>query len=182
MIFSIRNAIPRNMLKLLLNALVFSHLHYSLVVLHSTEKKFLTSIEKQINCALKATFNRKKSDSTKELRKEHSVIPISLFLETKKILYFWRIKRGLLPSFDNTLGKPLPTWTIEESNTATRLFCKDIFKSNKWRYGFVGSAIKSLNNLPHSIKRNANKRNFKSYLVNFQLESLSKSRILVIRY
>ena len=73
------------MLKLLLNALVFCHLHYSAVVLRSKEKNLLISIEKLINWASKATFNRKKFDSIKELKKEHSVITIRFFLEKDSV-------------------------------------------------------------------------------------------------
>ena len=69
-----------------------------------TLKKFANNYRKKINLALKATFYRKRFDSTKELKREHSVIPISLFLE-KKILFFLKIKQRLLPYFDILLGQ-----------------------------------------------------------------------------
>ena len=70
-VYAIRNSIPKNMLKLLLNAFVFSHLvtYITLGRVTSIRKHLLRCIEKQINWVLKGTFNGRKFDSTKVLKK-----------------------------------------------------------------------------------------------------------------
>ena len=50
---------------LLLQSLVFSHLHYSSVVLSGISQKLILSLDKQINCALKTITYRKKYESSR---------------------------------------------------------------------------------------------------------------------
>ena len=114
-IYTIRNSLPGSSLKLILNALVLNHLHYSAVVIQSMGKNLLVSIEKQINWALKAFFYWSKFESTKQLRLEHNILHIKLFIETKRLLYFWKIKSGQLPVFSPKTGQSLATWSVVQS-------------------------------------------------------------------
>ena len=48
----------QNLLILVLNTLVLSHLHYSAVIIHENffEQNLIVSLEKQLNWSLRATF------------------------------------------------------------------------------------------------------------------------------
>ena len=60
-LYAIRNIFP-TATRLLLNALVLSHLHYSSVLLTGISENLITTLEKQLNWGIKACFNRTKFD------------------------------------------------------------------------------------------------------------------------
>ena len=53
-LYSVRDIFPRKTRKLLLNALVVSHLHYSAILLSGISENHLTTLEKQFNWVIKA--------------------------------------------------------------------------------------------------------------------------------
>ena len=163
------NSLPRSSLKLILNALVLSHLHYSAVVIQSNGKNLLVSIEKQINWAMKASFYWSKFESTKELRLEHNILPIKLFMETKRLLYFRKIKSGQLPAFSPKTGQSLATWSVVQSCRTKTLFWNCKFKGQNLQNGFIRTAVKDWNALPESIRNKEQKKDFKSKLIAYQI-------------
>ena len=139
----------------------FSHLHYSAVVIKSIGKNLLVSIEKQINWALKASFYWSKFESTKELKLEHNILPIKLFIETKRLLYFWKIKLGQLSAFSPKTGQSLATWSVVQPRRTKTLFSNCKFKGQKLQNCFTRTAIKDWNALPESISTKNRKKTLK---------------------
>ena len=115
-IYAIRKSIPQKLLILVLNALVLSHLHYSAVIIHAIEQNLLMSLEKQLNWSLRATFFRLKFESVQDMKCSRNILPVKLFLKTKKLQYFSKIKKQLRPAFSPTSGRPLITWNLHESD------------------------------------------------------------------
>ena len=114
-IYAIRKKIPQKLLILVLNTLVLSHLHYSAVIIHAIEQNLLMSLEKQLNWSSRATFLRQKFESVQDIKCSRNILPVKLFLKTKRLQNFWKIKKQLRPAFSPTSGRPLITWNLHES-------------------------------------------------------------------
>ena len=76
--------------RLLLNALVISNLHYSGLLLVSSKYNCFIKLEKQLSCAVKTCYNRKKN-TTVDLKLKHQNLPIKFFLEYKVLNYFMKL-------------------------------------------------------------------------------------------
>ena len=74
---------PEKTRLLLLNALVISHLHYSALLLASSKNNCFFTLEKQLSWAVKTCFNRKKYDSSSDLKQKHQNLPIKFLWNTK---------------------------------------------------------------------------------------------------
>ena len=75
----IKHPFPFSIKILLMNALILSHLHYSSVVIQGISKNLTVSLEKQLSWAVKSCFNRKKFDSSADLKLKFGILPIKLF-------------------------------------------------------------------------------------------------------
>ena len=106
-IYTIRRTIPDNMKKLILNALALSHIHYSATIIQSINQYLVLTLDRQLNWAVKASFFRKKFDSSRDLKLNHKILPIHYFLKLKRINYIWKIKTNQLPAFDKSRGREL---------------------------------------------------------------------------
>ena len=140
-IYAIRKSIPQKLFILVLNALVLSHLHYSAVIIHAIEQNLIMSLEKKLNCSLLATFFRQKFESVQDIKCSRNILPVKLFLQTKRLQYFWKIKKQLRPAFSPTSGRPLITWNLHESIRTKKLFWDQKFFSIKRQNSFVRLAI-----------------------------------------
>ena len=60
--------------RLLLNALVISHLQYSGHLLASSKNNCFITLEKQLSWAVKTCFNRKKYDRSSDLKLNHQIL------------------------------------------------------------------------------------------------------------
>ena len=124
---------------------------------------------------MKASFYWSKLESTKELRLEHNILPIKRFIETKRLLYFRKIKSGQLPTFSPKTGQSLATWSVVQSRRTKTLFWNCKFEGQKLQNCFTRTAIKDWNALPESIRNKEQKKDFKSKLIAYQIEKF-KSR------
>ena len=95
----ISRPVPEQTRLLLLNALVISHLHYSGLLLVSSKNNCFITLEKQLSWAVKTCFNRKKYDSSFDLKLKHQILPIKFFLEYKVLNYFMNFTSNQLPIF-----------------------------------------------------------------------------------
>ena len=91
-IYTIRRTIPDNMKKLILNALVLSHIHYSATIIQSINQNLVLTLARQLNWAVKASFFRKKFDSSRDLKIMHKILPMHYLWKLKRINYIWKIK------------------------------------------------------------------------------------------
>ena len=82
-LYSVRDIFPQKTRKLLLNALVVSHLHYSAILLSGISENLLTTLEKQINWGIKACFNRLKYDHSSDLKVQHDILPSDISFKAK---------------------------------------------------------------------------------------------------
>ena len=109
-IYTIRRSIPENMKKLILNALLLSHIHYSTTIIQSINQNLVLTLDRQLNWTVKASFFRKKFDSSRDLKIKHKNLPMHYFLKLKRINYIWKIKTNPLPAFNKSRGCELNTW------------------------------------------------------------------------
>ena len=171
-IYTVRNSLPGSSLKLILNALVLRHLHYSAVVIQSIGKYLLVSIEKQINWALKASFHRSKFESMKELRLEHNILPVKLFIATKRLIYFWKIKIGPANCFLHKNGS-IASYLVNSTITPNKKSFLELYvqrPKTALQNCFTRTAIKDWYGLPDSIKKQRTEKRLNSKLIAYQIE------------
>ena len=121
-ICTIRRTIPDNMKKLILYALVLSHIHYSATIIQSINQNLVLTLDRQLNWSVKASFFRKKFDSSRDLKLKHKILPMHYFLKLKRIDYIWKIKTNQLPAFDKAGAvnlKPEKLTKMKELDSST---------------------------------------------------------------
>ena len=72
-LYSLREVISKNYKVLTLNALAISHLHYSTVLVYEINNNLIRSLEKQLSWGVKACFQRKKYDSSLDLKIKNKI-------------------------------------------------------------------------------------------------------------
>ena len=91
-IVSIRNYFPMKTRLLLLNALVICHLHYPAILLNGISENLMTTLEKQLNWAIKACFNRTKIESSSDLKTKHKILSVRYLLRARSTIYYWKYR------------------------------------------------------------------------------------------
>ena len=97
-LYSIRDLFPEKTRLMLLNALVVSHLQYSALLLTGITENLMTTLEKQLNRAIKACFFRTKYDHSSDLILQYKILPVRYLLNIKTVLYFWKWKNKMIPA------------------------------------------------------------------------------------
>ena len=149
-IYSIRNYFTMKTHLLLLNALVISHLHYPAILLNGISENFLTTLEKQLNWAIKACFNRTKIDSSSDLKTKHKILSVQYSIKARSTIYYWKYRKKLIPAFLNELK--LPTDDVIEHKRTHSLAVKYTPKSQFLYNCFFRSIIPIWNTLPIKLK------------------------------
>ena len=108
-IYVLKNIVPTRFKLLLLNALVLSHLQYSAVLLSTISCNQIITLEKQLSWAVKACFNRRKHDSSSDLKLQHNILPIRFMLDYRLATYFRLVIRNEKPAFSPDHGIAIPT-------------------------------------------------------------------------
>ena len=75
-LYSIRNILPEKTRLLLLNSRVLIHLHYSSILINRIMQNLRLPLEKQLSCAVKACFHKKKYE---QLKLQYEILPVGLF-------------------------------------------------------------------------------------------------------
>ena len=146
-IYSVRDLFPEKTRFLLLNALVISHLHYSLVLLNGITENLLTTLEKQLSWAVKACFNRNKFDHSSDLKIYQKIYQfgISFF----PVLYFGKFRHGILPAF----AKVKPTTAVIKNQERTnKLYVNLPRETEVMRNCFYNKVVPLWNTLPDNVK------------------------------
>ena len=86
-----------------MKAPVLSQIQHRAILLNGISQNLFTSLEKQLNWAVRGCFNRNKSDSSNDLKFKHSTFPIKLMLEYRSVIYFWKYRNNLLPAAKTSL-------------------------------------------------------------------------------
>ena len=109
--YSIRNSVSEKTRITLLNALVLSHLHYSIILLIGIQSSLILTLNKQLNWALKACFYRRKSDRVTDLRLLYKIFPVEFMMKYRAIKYLLRLLNNDLPGLSEL---KLPTFKIKK--------------------------------------------------------------------
>ena len=98
-IYAIRDHLTVKSNLIIMKSLVMSHLMHSITLLTNITEKTKESIDAQLSWALKACCHEHKTASTTALRLKHKLLPFSGYMNQRSLLYFWKLERGLLTSF-----------------------------------------------------------------------------------
>ena len=86
-IYALGNIVPTVYKKPILNSFVLSHVQYSSVLPATINQNLITTLEKQLNWAIKACFHRQKFDSSSDLKMKLGILPISLLFDYRAATY-----------------------------------------------------------------------------------------------
>ena len=78
---------------------VITHLHYLAILLSSLTSNLLKLLQKQLSRAIKTCCDRRKFDSSSDLKLQYRVHPVSLYLDWKIVCHLWKIKPTPLPVY-----------------------------------------------------------------------------------
>ena len=134
---------------LLINALVISHLHYPSVLLNGITENLLATLEKQLNWAIKACFSRSKFDHSSDLKIYYNILPVRVFLQYKSVVYFWKLRHGILPAFAEV--KPT-TGAIKNQKRTNKLYVNLPQESIIMKNCFYNKVVLLWNTLPDKVK------------------------------
>ena len=85
-----------------------SNLQYPAILLGGVQKKFITSLEKQLSWAVKVCLYRTKFQRSSGLKLKHSIFTVRNFLDINLINYLRKCKMNELPALtDNPIFSPM---------------------------------------------------------------------------
>ena len=126
-IYALRNIVPIVYKKFFLNSFVLSHVQYSPVLLETINQNLITTLEKQLNWAIKACFHRQKFDSSSDLKMKLGILPISLLFDYRAATYCHGIMNKKKPAFSSSALK-LPTASFYIHERTQKIFTQTISK------------------------------------------------------
>ena len=141
-LYSVRDIFPQKTRKLLLNALLVSHLHYSAILLSGISENFLTTLEKQLNWGMKTCVNCLKYDYSSDLKIQHNILPVRYLFQYKNANFYRKWKNKKLPAFAGKMKFPTgdirshyePRKSTSPSN-AKLTFLRKAFSIKQYPYG-----------------------------------------------
>ena len=84
-LYLVKSFLPDKKCLMLLNSLAISHIHYLAILIEGMSQNLITNLEKQLNCCVKACLNRRKFDSSSDLKLKHNIFPIRILLDLKAV-------------------------------------------------------------------------------------------------
>ena len=108
--------LPKQRLKVLLNALVVSHFEYSCLCLTSISENLLQSLEKQLNWGLKTAFYRSSKGSI-ELKISESILNIKQQIDLKGLEMLFAYINNEKEAFKDNLDLPTAKYRINQRNS-----------------------------------------------------------------
>ena len=145
-LYSVKSFVPDETCLMLLNSLVISHIHYPALLLNRNSQKLITTLDKQLNWGVKACFNRRKYDSSSDLKIKHNIFPIRVFLDLKAVTYFWKYQNNPIPAFKSS--NKIPTALIKTQSRTKEISCGCQAKSALMKNSFFMRIILLWNSLP----------------------------------
>ena len=180
-IYSIRKIFPEKNRSAALNAFVLSHMHFvsfNCSVLTS-EKSLRVTLNKQLNCGIKACFNRTKFDRTTDRKIKHKILPVEYLIKYRVVIYFIKLLKADLPAFDEL---KVATLSAKMNDRTNKLSFKANQKTNIMQNSFSKKAIDWYNDLLLALRRNipkkrALKTKIKNHFWNEFLKDLTVSEL-----
>ena len=121
-LYVLRNVVPYHLRKILLNSLVISHLQYSAVLLSSISINLLTTLEKQLNWAVKACYFQRFNSSSLSIKLDNYILPIKQLPEYRTALYVNQLFTFKKPAFRRITGLSLPTYKFYRHSRTKTIF------------------------------------------------------------
>ena len=123
-LYVLRNAVPTYLKTIILNAYVLSHIQYPAVLLSTIDQHLVTTLEKQLNWAVKACFNRRKHESSRDLKIKNNILPIKYLLEDRNATYCRLVMNNTKPAFNEKRGVKLATNQFySQKRTGELIYC-----------------------------------------------------------
>ena len=166
-LYSIRDLFPEKIRILLLNALVVSQLQYSSVLLNGIAQNLKTTLEKQLNCGIKAIFYKNKFDSSSDLKIEHKVLSLQSLLDLKMNCYFRKWENHFLPAY--TGNKTFLPIRMPETERTEKLALSLRAITDFVKQSFFNRAPALWNTLHSDIRKQVNYEKLKKDLKSFCL-------------
>ena len=113
-------------------------------------------------------------DSTKDLKINHSNLPVEYLIKLKRTTDMWKLRNCLLPAFNPLDVTTLPTWCIRQNLRSCDIFFDSICHTQKLGRSIIKTASKDWNSLPKELrgvekKKNLPKRIEKFFILNLFL-------------
>ena len=149
-LYSVRDIFPQITRKMLLNVLVVSILHYSLILLSGISENLLITLEKQLNWGIKAYFNCLIYDHSSDLKIQQNVLPVRYLFQSKNANFYWKWKNKKLPAFAGKMK--FPTGDIRSHKRTKEVYFNIHCKTDSLKKSFFNKTVPIWNELPDKLK------------------------------
>ena len=164
---NIRSMLTDEACKVLMCALVLSHLDYCNSVLYGLPKCSIMKLQRVQNMAAKITLRRSKYDSSKNALKDLHWLPIESRMKYKILVLVFQCLQGAAPEYLKQhikIKSSVKQWRLRSSARYLPLEVPDSTRKTFAERSFSIAGPKLWNNLPDSIKQVENLDQFKSNL------------------
>ena len=170
---NIRNCFPIKTRVTLLNALVFSHIQYSSLMLVGIRKNLMITLEKQFNWGMKVCFKRKKFDRSTDLKIKNRIMPVEFLLKYRCMVFFMKYVRKQLSAFSN--NNELQTSNCMQNARTGKIYPAMKSNSEFLDKSLMLQAMKLYNEVPYEQRQKLDKvKNIKGFLKEFYFKEYLK--------
>ena len=173
-LYVLRNVVPYHLRKILLNSLVISHLQYSAVLLSSLSKNFMSTLEEQLNWAVKACFFQRFKSSSFSIKLDNYILPIKQLLENRTALYVNQLLTFKKPAFRRLTGLSLPTYKFYRHSRTKTIFLEERSKTSWLNKSIIRGGLSFNNCLEKNLKGNESNRRVKKVFKNYFFQQFQK--------
>ena len=173
-LYVLRNVVPYHLRKILLNSLVISHLQYSAVLLSSISKNLLTTLEKQLNWAVKACYVQRFNSSSLSIKLDNYILPIKQLLEYRTAMYVNQLLTFKKPAFRRITGLSLPTYKFYRHSRTKTIFLEERSKTSWLDKSIIRKGLSNNNCLEKYLKGNESNRRVKKVFKNYFFQQFQK--------
>ena len=153
-LYVLRKVVPYHLRKILLNSRVIIHLQYSAVLLSSISKNLLTTLEKQLNCAVKACYFQRFNCSSLSIKLDNYILPIKQLLEYRTALYVNQLLTFKKPAFRRKTRLSLPTYKFYRHSRTKTIFLEERSKTSWLDKSIIRRGLSFNNCLEKNLKGN----------------------------
>ena len=121
--YNLRDYLPKNLLPVMINSLVISHLQYPAVLLSTVDNNLIITSEKQLSWAVKAFCHRSKFESSTDIQLQPKILPVHLLLAYRTTCYLFLLITNPKPAFNSPNGLSVPTFESYNTTNIKELGC-----------------------------------------------------------
>lgn len=177
---SLGNSIPLAARKVILNAIVLSHVQYSSLFLIGLCSNLQNSLEVQWNWAIKTVLKKSKFVSSTDLKKSHKILPIRFHILYRCLVYYYKFEHKLLPSYSS--GKNCPrTFNFRKNNRTKQIAWNILPRSKVLSSCFAAIVHREWNYIPCKVKDSKTIFSFKKRLKDHLLAEYMKIPAIMLK-